>query len=182
MAKIAASDAVPIPTLRRIDPNREPGRLRRAYAALAATRAARFISRHVGWKLDPFLLRISGGRLASTLILPAAVLETTGARSGAHRRNAVIYFHDGDDVIITASNAGVPTHPSWYFNLVAHPDVRVGGLPMRAAEVDDEAERHRLYALADRVFPTFAIYRREAASSGRSIPVIRLTPRVPSNT
>ena len=30
------------------------------------------------------------------LVLPTAVLETRGAKSGALRRNAVIYFHDGD--------------------------------------------------------------------------------------
>ena len=163
--------------LRYVDPPRQPGVIARAYAALAATRLARFVSRHVSWKLDPLLLRATRGRLATTLVFPTAVLETTGAKSGARRRNAIIYFHDGDRVTIVASNAGSPRHPSWYHNLRAHPDVVFGGIAMRGTVVDDEAERQRLWQLADRVFPAFASYRRDAAKVNRSIPIVQLTPR-----
>jgi deazaflavin-dependent oxidoreductase (nitroreductase family) len=149
----------------------------RAYAALAATRFSRFVSRHVSWKLDPLLLRATRGRLATTLVFPTAVLETTGAKSGAPRRNAIIYFHDGDRVTIVASNAGSPRHPSWYHNLRTNPDVVFGGIAMRATVVADETERHRLWQLADRVFPAFASYRRDAARVNRSIPIVQLTPR-----
>lgn len=165
-----------MPSLRRIDPI-PPGPLRRAYAAVAATGIARFVSRHLSWKLDPLLLRLTGGRLATTLVFPTAVLETRGARSGGVRRNAVIYFHDGDRVIIVASNAGDPRHPAWYHNLLAHPEVTLNDTPMRAAVVDDHTERARLWTLADRVFPTFARYRRDAERTGRTIPVVQLTPR-----
>jgi len=151
--------------------------IKRAYAALAATRLSRFVSRHVSWKLDPVLLRATRGRLATTLVFPTAVLETTGARSGARRRNAVIYFHDRDQVTIVASNAGSPRHPSWYHNLRAHPDVIFGGIAMRATVVDDEPERARLWQLADRVFPAFPSYRRDAAKVNRRIPIVQLTPR-----
>jgi hypothetical protein len=48
---------------------------------------------------------------------------------------------------------------------------------MRAAVVDDEAERNRLWPLADRVFPAFASYRRDAARVHRRIPIVQLTPR-----
>src|SRR6185436_19784598 len=123
------------------------------------TAVARFVSRHVSWKLDPLLLRVTRGRLATTLMFPTAVLETTGAKSGARRRNAIIYFHDGDRVTIVASNAGSPRHPSWYHNLRAGPDVVFGGIAMKATVVDDETERDRLWQLADRVFPAFASYR-----------------------
>jgi hypothetical protein len=98
--------------LRYIDPSRSPGRFARAYAALAATRSARFISRHVNWKLDPLLLGVTRGRLATTLVFPTSVLETKGARSGAIRQNAIIYFHDGERVTIAASNAGAARHPA----------------------------------------------------------------------
>jgi deazaflavin-dependent oxidoreductase (nitroreductase family) len=151
--------------------------LARAYAALAATRLSRFVSRHVSWKLDPLLLRATRGRLATTLVFPTAVLETTGAKSGARRRNAIIYFHDGNRVTIVASNAGSPRHPSWYHNLRANPGVVFGGIAMDAAVVDDEAERDRLWRLADRVFPAFASYRRDAARANRKIPIVQLTPR-----
>ena len=164
-------------TLRHVDPSRPAGRFARAYAAMAATRPARFVSRHVSWKLDPFLLRVTGGRVASTLVFPTAVLETTGARSGLPRRNAIIYFHDGELVTVVASNAGAPTHPSWFHNLIAHPDVTFGGEPMRASVVVDEAERRRLGALADRVFSGFAAYRRDADAIHRTIPIVQLAPR-----
>jgi len=165
--------------LRYVAPGRQPGRFVRAYAALATTPLARFVSRHVGWKLDPVLLRVTCGRLATTLVFPTAVLETTGARSGARRRNAVIYFHDGDRVTIVASNAGGPRHPSWYHNLRARPDVVFAGMSMRATTVEDEAERVRLWELADRVFPAFASYRRAAAKARRRIPIVQLTPIEP---
>jgi deazaflavin-dependent oxidoreductase (nitroreductase family) len=167
----------PTTPLRHVDPTREPGAFARVYAALAATRVSRIVSRVVSWKLDPLLLRATGGRVATTLVFPTAVLETTGARSGARRRNAVIYFHDGETVTIVASNAGSPSHPSWYHNLRAHPDVVFGGSPMRATVVEDDAERERLWRLADRVFPAFASYRRDAARVRRRIPIVQLRPR-----
>jgi len=163
--------------LRYVDPSRPPGSIVRAYSALATTRLARFISRHVSWKLDPYLLRVSRGRLATTLVFPAAVLETRGARSGTLRRSAIIYFNDGDRVTIAASNAGDARHPAWYHNLLAHPDVMFGGVPMRAAVVEDEDERQRLWTLADRVFPAFARYRVDAANVNRAIPIVQLTRR-----
>ena len=55
------------------------GPVARAYSRFATTRLARFISRHVSWKLDPWLLRVTGGRLSTTLFFPTRVLETRGA-------------------------------------------------------------------------------------------------------
>lgn len=162
--------------LRVVDPTRAPGVVRRAYSAFGASRVSRLISRHTIWKLDPVLLRISRGRLSATLMIRSAVLETRGAKTGERRRNAVIYFHDGDRVTIVASNAGAPTHPSWFHNLRAHPDVTFGGTPMRASVVEDDQERERLAALGDRVFPAFKTYRRDAAKVGRTVPIVQLSP------
>lgn len=164
-----------MPPLRRVDPTRPPTWAARVVARLATTRPARLVSRLVGWKLDPILLRLTRGRLASTVMIPTTVIETRGARSRQLRRNAVIYFHDGDHVVVVASHAGAPTHPAWYHNLCADPDVVVGGTPMRAEVIEDEAERERLWVLADRVFPGYAVYRRDAARAGRTIPLVRLT-------
>ena len=55
-----------------------------------------FVSRHINWKLDPLLLRLTPSRLAPTLVFPTGLLETRGARTGETRRNAIIYFHNGD--------------------------------------------------------------------------------------
>jgi len=120
-------------------------------------------------------MRATGGRLGFDLVIPTALLETRGARSGKPRRNVVIYFHDEDRVTIVASKLGLPNHPAWFHNLVANPDVTFGGVPMRATVVSDEAERDRLWALADQVFAPYAAYRREAATANRTIPIVQLT-------
>jgi deazaflavin-dependent oxidoreductase (nitroreductase family) len=86
----------------------------------------------------------------------------------------VIYFHDGERVTIVASKLGYERHPAWFHNLEADPDVTFGGVPMRATVVSDEAERERLWALADKVFAPYAAYRREAARANRTIPIVQL--------
>jgi deazaflavin-dependent oxidoreductase (nitroreductase family) len=136
-----------------------------------------WISRTVVWKVDPFLLKLSGGRVGMGLLLPTALLETRGARTGQPRRNGVIYFHDGDRVTIIASKLGLPQHPAWFHNLRVHPDVKLGGQPFRAEVIEHESERARLWQLADRVFPAYAGYRERAAQAGRAIPIVQLAPR-----
>jgi len=162
-----------------VDPGRRRGVLTRAFLAVGTTRAGRFVSRHVFWRLDPWLLRMTGGRLSTAFVVRTAVLETHGAKSNVTRRNAVIYFNDGNHVVVVASHAGYPRHPAWFHNLQAHPDVTLGGIPMHATAIDDDAERERVWTLADRVFPPYAKYRRQAAAAGRTIPLVRLTARSP---
>ncbi|HEY2202407.1 MAG TPA: hypothetical protein VGH56_10985 [Solirubrobacteraceae bacterium] len=66
-------------------------------------------------------------------------------------------------------------------SLVLQPSQRsrrcFGGLPFRAEIVGDETERDRLWDLADRVFPQFAVYRDWAGKAGRVIPIIQLIAR-----
>lgn len=163
--------------LKYVDPSRPRSSFSRAYASFSGTRLGKLISAKVVWKVDPYLLRATRGRFGLGLVLPTALLETRGAKSGAVRRNAVIYFHDGDRVTIIASKAGHERHPAWFHNLLANPDVTFGGIPMRAKVVTDEAERRRLWTLADRVFAPYARYRRDAAEVNRTIPIVQLTAR-----
>ncbi len=123
------------------------------------------------------LLGLTRGRLSSTGPVASALLETRGARTGMSRRTATLYFHDGDRVTIIPSKMGAPGNPSWYHNVRKHPDVVYGGLPFRAEIVEEEAELRRIWDLADRVFPGFAVYRAWAARSGRAIPIVQLIPR-----
>ncbi len=163
--------------LRHIDPHKRRGRLYYTVARLSATKFGAWFSVHIAWKLDPFLLKLTGGRLSTAGPLAVALLESRGARSGRPRRNATLYFHDGDRVTIVASKRGLPEHPGWYYNLRENPDVVYGGLPFRAELVQDESERGRLWELADRVFPEYADYRERAAKAGRVIPIFQLTRR-----
>jgi deazaflavin-dependent oxidoreductase (nitroreductase family) len=159
-----------------VDPQKRRGVVYRAYARLVGMRAMGWISRMVVWKLDPLLMRLSGGRMGMGLLLPTALLETRGARTGRPRRNGVIYFHDGERVTIIASKLGLPQHPAWFHNLRAHPEVRLGGRPFKAEVVEDDSERTRLWRLADGVFPAYSDYRDRAARAGRTIPIVQLTP------
>lgn len=163
--------------LKYVDPNRRRGLFWRAFASFSATRLGRLFSSKVVWKVDPYLLRATRGHLGMGLVLPTALLETRGAKSGALRCNAVIYFHDKNMVTIVASKAGAAEHPAWFHNLRAHPDVSFGGIPMRATVVEGEAERQRIWKLADRVFAPYATYRREAAAANRTIPIVQLAAR-----
>lgn len=168
--------------LRYVDPLARRSAVYRIYVRLAGGRFARWLSKKaiwgaIVWKIDPYLLRITRGRLGTGLLLPTALLQTRGARTGLVRRNAVIYFHDGERVTIVASQAGRPDNPSWFYNLRANPDVLLGGQPFQAQIVEDEAQRVRLWELADRVFPAFAAYRDSAALTGRTIPIVQLFPK-----
>ncbi|MBV9953571.1 MAG: nitroreductase family deazaflavin-dependent oxidoreductase [Acidimicrobiia bacterium] len=111
--------------LRQVDGSKPPGVVRRAFSRIALTRGLLFFSRHVSWKLDPVLLSLSRGRIASTGTIPTAVLQTRGARTGELRRNAVIYWRDGDAAVIAASQAGGPNNPSWVLQPARHPGGRV---------------------------------------------------------
>jgi deazaflavin-dependent oxidoreductase (nitroreductase family) len=163
--------------LRHVDPNRPQSAFRRGIVAFANSPVGRFLSRNVFWKLEPLLMRATGGRVGLGMGLPTALLETRGAKSGAARRNAVLYFHDGDRVTIIASKLGAPRHPAWFHNLRADPNVVFGGIPMRAEVVHEEAERRRLWELADRFFWPYASYREEAAKANREIPIVQLSER-----
>jgi len=160
-----------------VDPRASRGPAYRWFARFSASRFGFWLSRNISWKIDPYLLRLTRGRIGTGLIIPTGLLETRGARSGELRRNGVIYFHDGEKVTIVASKAGAPENPAWFYNARTNPDVQFGGRPFRAEVVEDEAERARLWELADQVFPPFAGYRQRAGRSGRTIPILRLTPR-----
>ena len=163
--------------LRYVDPHIGRGPLFRAYArTFGTTRVAMWFARHVLWRIDPLVKRLTAGRLGLAVGLPTALLETRGARTGRPRRNVVIYFHDDDRVTIIASKFGFPENPSWFYNARANPEVMLAGEPHRASVVDDEAERARLWKLAEQVFPPFATYRERAARVGRTIPILQLVP------
>jgi deazaflavin-dependent oxidoreductase (nitroreductase family) len=160
-----------------VDPHRRRSRLYLALCRFSATKAGAWLSVNVAWKLDPYLLKLTRGRFCSAWPVAAGLLETRGAQTGQPRRNATLYFHDGDRVTIIASLRGWPKNPSWYHNLRKHPDVVFGGLPFRAEIVENEADRQRLWQLADRVYPQYADFREQAQTVGRVIPIVQLIPR-----
>ncbi len=113
----------------------------------------------------------SGGPFKGRDVL---ILTTTGAKSGAPRENPLVFTRDGSHIVIVASKGGAPTHPAWYHNLVAHPDVTVelGGERFKArAHIASDKEYERLYKQHADINPGFHDYR---ARTSRKIPVVLL--------
>jgi len=105
---------------------------------------------------------------------PLLLLTTTGAKSGQLRTKPMMFIPDGDRLLVIASNAGAPTHPDWYRNLVAHPEVtvEVGNETFKAiATVTEGLERQRLWSRVVELYPFFADHQ---AKTSRQIPVIVL--------
>ena len=105
---------------------------------------------------------------------PLLLLTTTGARSGQRRTTPMMYVRDGDRLIVIASNVGAPTHPAWYHNLVAHPQVtvEVGNETFDAtAIVTTGEERHQLWT---RIVESYPFFSEHQAKTTRQIPVIIL--------
>jgi deazaflavin-dependent oxidoreductase (nitroreductase family) len=102
------------------------------------------------------------------------VLTTTGAKSKAVRETPLVYTRDGDRYVIVASKGGAPTHPAWYHNLVAHPEVtlEISKEKFKArAHAAQGDEYERLYQQHAGINPTFHDYRKKTT---RKIPVIVL--------
>ena len=108
---------------------------------------------------------------------PLLLLTTTGARSGQRRTTPMMYIPYGDRLLVIASNVGAPTHPAWYHNLVAHPEVtvEVGTETFNAtAAVTEGSERQQLWSRIVELYPFFAEHQ---AKTPRQIPVIALSRR-----
>jgi deazaflavin-dependent oxidoreductase (nitroreductase family) len=161
----------------KVDP-RERRAGARVYARIMRASPMRWLGMNVAARIDPHLMKATRGRFGLGLMLPTAILTTTGAKSGEPRTATIVYFSDGDDVILIASSFGRDKHPSWYHNLKAHPEAtleRSGRFGRYVAgEVEDETERARLFELADLLYPGYADYRVRAGAVGRRIPIMRL--------
>lgn len=114
-----------------------------------------------------------GGQFEGVTLL---LLHSTGAKSGKERINPLAYLADRDRFVVFGSKAGAPTHPDWYYNVVAHPEVTIEvgsetlGATARVAEGD---ERQRLWDRQKQAMPGFADYE---SKTERTIPVIVLDP------
>ncbi|MGA8805866.1 MAG: nitroreductase family deazaflavin-dependent oxidoreductase [Solirubrobacterales bacterium] len=164
--------------VREFDPQAPKGVLLSTLSWTARRRPVTWFLVNVGNKIDPYLMRATGGRLKTTVTAPTVLLTHTGAKSGKKRTTPLAYFTDDDDVVLIASRGGHRDHPAWYHNVVANPEVELwtkgGGGRYRAREATRK-ERERLWALATGFYPGFARYQERAGD--RRIPVIVCSPQ-----
>ena len=120
--------------------------------------------------------RENGGKVGGPFAGASMILvHHVGARSGTERVSPMVWFPDGDRMLVVASAAGSPKNPDWYHNLKANPrvDVEVGTetFPVVAEELDAD-ERARMWRRITEVAPGFAEYQTKTT---RVIPVLALT-------
>jgi deazaflavin-dependent oxidoreductase (nitroreductase family) len=131
-----------------------------------------------------WLYRRSNGRLgkkwhvgsALRKGVPVCLLTTIGRKSGAPRTVPLLHMADGDNVVLVASQGGLPTNPAWYLNLRSNPEVAVqlGRTTRRMhARTADPAERERLWPKLLDVYADYASYQ---AWTDREIPVVICEP------
>ncbi|HWM54920.1 MAG TPA: nitroreductase family deazaflavin-dependent oxidoreductase [Solirubrobacterales bacterium] len=130
--------------------------------------------------LHTALYKASGGRLGGRIpgVGKMLLLDHVGAKSGTKRTSPLLYFRDGENMVIVASKGGFPKNPAWYYNLKANPDtaVQVGShhVPVHA-RVAEPQERERLWPMAVKAYRGYADY--QVRSKGREIPLVILEPR-----
>ena len=108
--------------------------------------------------------------------VPLLLLHSAGARSGKERINPLAYQRIGASIAIFASKAGADTHPDWYHNVIAYPEVTAEvGTATRSfrARIANGAEREVIWTKQKKDYQGFADYE---AKTAREIPVVILDP------
>jgi deazaflavin-dependent oxidoreductase (nitroreductase family) len=139
-----------------------------------------------GAKANVALFRLTNGRIGATWRIgagwkkpvPVLLLQHVGRKSGNRFTTPLLYMADGPNLVIVASQGGLPKHPQWFHNLVASPDTTVDlprerGRKVRA-RVADQHERSVLWPRLVDVYADFANYQ---SWTDREIPVVVLEPR-----
>jgi len=122
--------------------------------------------------------RANGGKVGGFFEgKPILLLHNTGAKSGAQRINPLVHATDGHNYVIAASKGGADSHPDWYYNVKANPEVLVevgeARISATAHIVPDGERRNELYLKLENILSNFTEYK---VKTDRVIPVIVLEP------
>ncbi|WP_243059611.1 nitroreductase family deazaflavin-dependent oxidoreductase [Nocardioides sp. SR21] len=139
-----------------------------------------------GAKAQVRVFKLTNGRIGSKWRIgagwkkpvPTLLLDHVGRKSGTTFTTPLLYLEDGRDLVIVASQGGLPKNPQWYPNLLANPDTTVrikkeGVRRVRARTADPEEKA----ALWPRLVELYADFESYASWTDREIPVVVLEPR-----
>ena len=122
----------------------------------------------------------SGGTQGTTLRdtgLPVIIVTNRGNQTGAIRKTPLMRVRDGDNYVLVGSKGGAPKNPVWVYNLRADGRVEIRDetelYQMQVREVQDDAERARLWNVAAEAFPPYEEYQHRTS---RKIPVFVAEP------
>lgn len=123
----------------------------------------------------------SGGSKANTLPgtdMPIVVVTTTGNKTGRIRKTPLMRVEHEGEYALVASQGGAPTHPVWYYNLIAAPDaVQIQDGPEPFAVIVREVsgdEKATWWKRAAAAYPPYDDYQ---AKTDRQIPLFVATRR-----
>ncbi|MDP2775254.1 MAG: nitroreductase family deazaflavin-dependent oxidoreductase [Nocardioides sp.] len=160
-----------------------PDELEKRKAALANPTTAKVIKYMARAQVRVF--KLTNGRIGSKWRIgagfrkpvPTLLLEHVGRKSGTTFTTPLLYLLDGADVVVVASQGGLPKNPLWYPNLVANPDttiqIRTEKRAVRARTASPE-ERAVLWPKLVELYADFEVYQQ---CTDRVIPVVVLEPR-----
>ena len=130
------------------------------------------------------LYRLSGGHIgkkwhvgsALRKGVPTCLVTTIGAKSGQPRTVPLLFMPDGDNIVLVASQGGLPSNPAWLYNVRKNPDVTVQvmrSVRRMRARVASPAERDVLWPKLVELYADFASYQ---SWTDREIPVVICEP------
>ena len=106
-----------------------------------------------------------------------ALLTTIGRKSGEPRVSPLLYWREGNRIVLIASKGGATNHPMWYLNLKANPSVTVQikdeVLDLTARDATEE-ERAHYWPKMGAMYSSFDDYQ---SWTDRGIPVVICEPR-----
>ena len=106
--------------------------------------------------------------------MPVVIVTNTGGKTGAIRKTPLMRVKDGANYVLVGSKGGAPQNPVWVYNLRANPEVEIRDLAeltaMRVREVEDGAERSRLWTLSVEAYPPYEEYQGRTRSQDPGVP------------
>lgn len=142
---------------------------------------ADYVPSPIGWVREQVeVYERSNGAEGTTLRetgLPVIIVTHRGNKTSHIRKTPLMRVKDGDAYVLVASQGGAPKNPVWVHNLRADPNVEIRDLAelfqMRVREVEDDAERERLWTLCVAAFPPYEEYKNRTS---RRIPIFLAEP------
>lgn len=109
-------------------------------------------------------------------LVPTLLLTTVGRKSGKSLTLPLIFGRSGVNNVIVASKGGAPTHPAWYLNLQANPEVHVQVKAEKFSARAYTAEGAERAALWSKMVDIYGPYAQYQTKTDRQIPVVVLKP------
>ena len=141
----------------------------------------RWLVRWTGWSMITWQYTHAAARPYQ----PSLLLTTIGRRSGLLRSSVLPYYEAGDDLVVCGTRGGGPRDPLWVANIEADAHcwlrVRRRLVPARARVAVGDERADLFDHVADQ-HGGLRRYQKQAATYGREIPLVVVTPLGPLPT